>query len=835
MAEKHEGDIPENNKNQKSFLKPDEPFKDWYDRVYGSKKKDEESKDTKKESEEQKEESKKEKEIVDKGSRQKDDIFRTFLNFISSSDQNRETLQYALGLLKEQYSKKEITKEQFEKLKTLTENKLSQSKKGDFSKEKKTEKKDFRKEKNKEESTQERKAQSKTPKDKGRQGPTYQEILQEIREAEGEKDSLKDNKEKDEAEKRLGELEKKREEYTLRARREGFFKDLEEITGGIREMTERGKYFSADLIRESRASITDPEGTPKELQGIRQDYYQREILKILREKSIPKDLEKQKEILREYLKVLRTGRLAPELITSNPLWIEMTSMIPYFKPELQEEFKARFEIFRYALGFKTADGVESGISGASRVLLSHIGKALKVPEIQKAYDLLEESSQITKEEIQITKEEIMKIVIKDNLSNKEAEEKLKKEKLKKVNPLYTGPREQTKAVLEYISLKLAKILGENTAGLSDEEKSELADKYMWAVEEADDVWRITFRSDESDIGMEGMGGQWYLNRLFHYAKRLERKGFGYESTRKYFNKPFFPEEIAPSKKGEARGLMMQGCWEYQINYLKIEGLEKLGFEREGGEEHIYYGEDGNGRELPYVIYKKEFKAPDGKSKEMEVRMSVDKKGKYTNVIEVANLSAEILSKICEKVPEGFYGSYVGDWIIKADNTKKLLEGGVLKIPPGSEENIERLLSDLRAKKLFDHLDPLSKDKERKPGKYYQEDAWEDLLRGAVDFGLHEGKHMFEQWKIWGAWRAGVLTKKATDLKVITNEQGTKIENEMLTFLGMRGNIPRLLRCNFDRFTMVYRWGPMRGMLLAEMIKQFFQGILPELPSAPRKK
>jgi len=458
-----------------------------------------------------------------------------------------------------------------------------------------------------------------------------------------------------------------------------------------------------------------------------------------------------------------------------------------------------------------------------------------------------------------------------------------------------GTKEQKKEVLGNLALKLAEVSGEKTEELNNKEKEDLAEKYMWAVEEAEDVWRITFRSDESDIGMEGKGGQWYLNRLFHYGARLKSKGFGYESTRKYFNKPFLPvwvegEPILPTltrggelkiedadirifrerfkAKGlnekeisrrimkinmkikgmllEGRGLMMKGLWEYQIDYLlkkkvwlKIKGkeqegngLQKIGFNKE---DVIRYTRDGDGRELPYIVYRKEFTSPGGEKKEMVVRASVDKKGKDVAVINIENPSAEILSEICQQVPEGFYGSYVGDWIIKAENTRKLLEGGVLKFPPGSERDMERLLLELRSKNIFDHLDPLAKDKGRKPGKYYREDAYEDLIRGSVDFGLHEGKKMFEPWKMWGAWRAGVLTKAATDLKLITDDQGRKIENEMLPFLGMRGNIPRWLRCNFDRFTMFYRWGPGRVMILVEMLKEFFQGILPELPSSPKRK
>lgn len=639
-----------------------------------------------------------------------------------------------------------------------------------------------------------------------------------------DKETSNDKKELQEAEKQIQERQNKEKKNAKRTEAEVWLdtkKSLDRRINNLKELSSGGKIFASDLNREATTSLLDLEGVPEELKGFAKEYYQKQVEEIIKEKLVPKEPEKQTEVLREYLKILRTGRLSPDLIGNNPIWIEMTSMVPHFHPEVQKEFKARFEIFRYTLGFKDADGVEGGVAGSSRVHLSHIGKALKVPEIGKAYDLIEEGSRVTKETI----------MVRDHISEKEAEEQMKKE-----NPLYTGSGEQNKAVLENLSLKLAKSLGENTRGLNDDEKEKLTEKYMWAVEEAEDIWRITFRSDESDIGIKGHGGQWYLNRLYHYSSRLNSKGLGYESTRKYFDKPFFPEDVAPSKKGEGRGLMIQGFWESQIGSLKMDGLEALGFEREGGKDYIYYGKDGNGRELPYVIYKKDFITPEGRSEKMEVRMSVDKKGKFTNVIEVANPSAKILSEICEKVPEGFYGSYVGDWIFKAESTRKLLEGGVLKFPPGSEENMERTLADLRSKKLFDHLDSLEKDGwERKPGKYYQEDAWEDLIRGAIDFGLHEGKHMFEPWKIWGAWRAGVLTKKATDLKVITDEQGEKVENEMLTFMGMKGNIPRLLRCNFDRFTMVYRWGPMRGMMLGEIIKQFFQGILPELPSAPRKK
>lgn len=638
------------------------------------------------------------------------------------------------------------------------------------------------------------------------------------------KETFSDNKELQEAEKQIQERQAKEKKDAKRTEAEVWLdlkKSLDRRINNLKELSSGGKIFASDLNREATTSLLDLEGIPEELKGFAKEYYQKQVEEIIKEKLVPKEPERQTEVLREYLKILRTGRLSPDLIGNNPIWIEMTSMVPHFHPEVQKEFKARFEIFRYTLGFKDADGVEGGVTGSSRVHLSHIGKALKVPEIGKAYDLIEEGSRITKESI----------MVRDHIPEKDAEEKMKKE-----NPLYMGAGEQNKEVLENLSLKLAKSLGENIRDLNDDEREKLTEKYMWAVEEAEDIWRITFRSDESDIGIKGHGGQWYLNRLFHYSSRINSKGLGYESTRKYFNKPFFPEDVAPSKKGEGRGLMIQGFWESQIGSLKMDGLEALGFEREGGKDHIEYGKDGNGRELPYVIYKKEFITPDGRSEKMEVRMSVDKKGKFTNVIEVANPSAKILSEICEKVPEGFYGSYVGDWIFKAESTRKLLEGGVLKFPPGSEENIERTLADLRAKKLFDHLDSLEKDGwERKPGKYYQEDAWEDLIRGAIDFGLHEGRHMFEPWKIWGAWRAGVLTKKATDLKVITEAQGKKVENEMLTFMGMKGNIPRLLRCNWDRFTMVYRWGPMRGMMLGEIIKQFFQGILPELPSAPRKK
>jgi len=733
-------------------------------------------------------------------------------------------------------------------------------------------------EKIKEESNQERKARGETSKVKERRGSTFQEIIQEINRAQGKKYLPKDDKERIEAERQIEELEVKREEYIRRARVEGWVDErVNERIKSISEMSARGKYFSADLIRESRAPITDPEGMPEELRGLNQDYYQKEVLKILSEKLTPVDYEGQKKLLREYLKILRTGRMAPELITSNPIWIEMTSAVPYFDPELQKEFKARFEIFRYALGFKTADGVESGISGASRVLLSHIGKALEVPEIQKAYDLLEERSQIT----------IREIMGGDETSNEEkVKEKMAKEKIGRENPLYAGTEAQKKEVLKKIALNLAETFGEKTEGLNNEEKDDLAEKYMWAVEEADDVWRITFRSDESDIGMEGRGGQWYLNRLFHFPARLKAKGFGYESTRKYFNRPLLPvwiegEPILPilTKKGElqiksediekirqrlefkglssgeiekrlkeikkmsleGRGLMMKGLWQYQIDFLKIDGLEKLKFNQEGD---IKYTKDGNGRELPYIVYKRKFTAPNGEEKEMIIRIGVLEKNKhavkkadryeYASVLDIENPSAEILSDICQQVPEGFYGSYVGDWIIKAENTRKLLEAGVLKFPLGSEDDVRRLLAELQSKNLFDYLDPLAKDKGRKPGKYYREDAWEDLIRGSIDFGLHEGKKMFEPWKMWGAWRAGVLTKAATDLKVITDYQGRKIENEMLTFLGMKGNIPRWLRCNFDRYTMVFRWGPMRMMMLGEMLKRFFEGIFQGPPFSPSK-
>ncbi|MCJ7804568.1 hypothetical protein MUP35_02435 [Patescibacteria group bacterium] len=742
------------------------------------------------------------------------------------------------------------------------------------------------KDKIKEKPGQERKAQGETFKNKVEKESAYQNLIREISKAHEGRYYPKDDAERIEAERRIKELEMKREEYIRYARAEGWLdeKTVRKVEVN-REGATKGKMFFNALLEESSRLIPDPEGIPKELRGVNQDYYQKEVLKIIGEKSTPTDKKQQEERLREYLKILRTIRLAPQSIQSNPIWIEMISAIAYFHPELQKEFKARLEIFQYGLNFKeNAEGVETGIAGSSRVRLSHIGRVLKVPEIQKAYDLLEENAQINVGEI---------IESYDVSKTDELERKIRAgEERGERNPLYAGSEAQRKETLDKIALKLAEAFGEKAKGLSDKEKANLAEKYMWAVDEAEDVWRITARADETDINMEGKGGQFWLNRLFHFPARLKNKGFGYESTRKYFNKPFLPvwvegEPILPVLKGEkleisgadieiirkrlktksldqkeiekririikgkllkGRGLMMKGFWEYQIDYLlkkkvwlKIKGreqegngLQKIGFNKE---DVIRYTRDGNGRELPYIVYRKEFISPSGEKKEMVVRVSVDKKDKDKDVavIDIENPSAEILSEICQQVPEGFYGSYVGDWIVKAEITRKLLESGILKIPPGSEGDMERLLSDLRSKGLFDHLDPLSKDKERKPGKYYQEDAWEDFLRGAVDFGLHEGRHMFERWHMWGAWNAGVLIKKATDLKVITDDQGIKIENEMLPFLGMRGNIPRWLRCNFDRFTMFYRWGPGRGMILLEMLKEFFQGILPELPSAPKRK
>jgi hypothetical protein len=711
---------------------------------------------------------------------------------------------------------------------------------------------------------------------------TFKEVIEVLKETKRKLESAIDEKEKEILKKGVEELEEQKARFIEEAKETPYLRDLDEKVETFARLSERGQVLTRDLLLELERLVRDPEEILKEyphLKGICQEYYREKIGEILGKKIPPK--EKQEKWFREKLTVLRTLRLTPELITNNPTWIELTTAVPFAPPELQEEIKARLEIFRYALGFKTADGVESGIAGSSRLLMPHIGKALEVEEIREAYNLTEESSRITN----------VDIMERDKISKNEADRKLKEE-----NPLYAGTKENKEKVLNKLALRLAVIQEQkDPEKLNEEKKKELQEKYRWAVEEADDIWRITFRSDQADVGMKGRGGQWYLNRLFHYDARIETKGFGYPSTRKYFYRPLLPvwiedEAVLPqlTKEGklqisetdierlrlreklrsgglgedeiktlikeipfDGRGLMIQGLWEYQIDFLKLKGLKELDFELEEepkpeeapweelfeedkgkkDDSRIKRIKDGDGREISYLTFVKEG---------MKVRVALQwneekRRWEYANTIGIFNPQAKILAEVCKRVPEGYYGSYIGDRIIKAEATRKVLEDpeGPLAFPPGSklEQTARQTIGELRGK-IFDHLIPLREHKnKRRPGVYYQEDAWGDLLKGAIDCGLHEGKKIFETWEIWGARRADTLLTAAGDLLVINRAKEDEITREQLPiFRGViHGRGARWLRSQVDLLTMPYRWGPMRMATLFEVIKRFFKGIFEGTP------
>lgn len=642
---------------------------------------------------------------------------------------------------------------------------------------------------------------------------------------------------KDEKEllKEIHKLNARNAELIREARRRGFLKDLDENVKRLAELSKRGQVLTRDLFLEQQASIRDVEDTPEHLEGVRQEYYRGKIREVLARKMPPEDLRGQRDWFREKLKVLRTLRLAPELITNHPTWIELTTAVPFALPELQYEFKSRLEILRYAMGFRSADTLENAIVGNSRLLVPYLGKALEVEEIGQAFDLLEKNSQITKEDI-IERKQKEGI----RLTAKEVEESLFEE-----NILFAGGKKDREKILGNMALQLAESLGEETERLSKEKIKELKEKYRWAVEEAEDVWRILFRADENSVGLIAKGGHFYFNRLFHYASRMKDKGFGHFSLNKYFNRPFLPAQIErgkaweverkypEQKEGEGRGLMVQGCLEFLMEKFGAKKLEER--EEEGGlgfQKEVLTQRDGEGNEMKVWRLKKgEMIVDFAVYVDRKEEKRVEKAG---TVINVANPDAKTLAQIFNTLPEGFYGSYIGGIIIPAEKTRKTLENekekeGPLAFPLGSLEEDKKRVGALKGE-LFGHLTPIAEHEgKRRPGIYYREDAWGDLLRGSIDFGLHEGKKMFEQWEIWGARNADVLLKAAEELKVIDKTEEDEVTGELLSLPFLRGHAGRWLRSNFDLWTMPYRWGPMRAATIAEVIKRFLKGLLEGTP------
>lgn len=564
--------------------------------------------------------------------------------------------------------------------------------------------------------------------------------------------------------------------------------------------------------------VEEPENVPEVLKGSLRDRYREQVDRLAQELlakigwKVPESEKEQQEWLRGKIVELRRLGLAPDLITSSSVWLDLVQWLSKkgVKDNVREEFTARLDILRFGLkNTKLADPtlqIESFYESSG--FLPSTKTVLAIPEVQLAYDLLEGRAQI------------------DIKTKREGKERL-------LSPLSVNNSEKKGELLEELAKEFCR---KKRQKLSEENLSEAKaflgeafDIYFYlgnlqyiekSLSRPDSVRKVVdFARIEKDkkTGREVLKG-WVAGK------------FPYELVRSFARSRYQDEKGEPIG-GQSLGVGVRKPLHALFAEFKVKdliGREGMDFKVSRGKEKIF---NWQGSECIGVspeagkktggtwIFEK-----GGMRIETIVYQQPGKKDKKLIVVNIEDSKAEVIAEALSRVKEGWLPGYIRELRNGEKTRLVLLDKGLMYSPigsvPGEIETYpsKRLFDAASTGDLFAAVPPRRYDEEPSPHfDLKQEDLIEAYLKGVFDFMNSERGKKIEGYRVGGSHAKAAMLTGIGKQELITPSGESRLEKE---FFG--GHLMMRMRATISLYTSVFRVPGMKLMLVSESIGNFFK-------------
>lgn len=627
---------------------------------------------------------------------------------------------------------------------------------------------------------------------------TYQDLRQKITEVQRRHLSLqKDDLLKLTTEEELVGLLGERQTLIDHARQRGLLIDIDRYIHFVVEAHKTQKPISkeiSDAIRTEFSKETEA-SIPQEFRGLREDYFYEQVKKrSVEELEWPPDPEEQVRVLSEKMSVLEVLRRPYRELQFNPDYIALASAIKRLRPETQAFFRSRQAIFDAWLLLPLAGGSVDVFSkvGESVGLMSNADTMLSRKEVARAFVELEKRSS--------KKEVVEKVENGKNI----------KELRKDNNPILADSL-QLEVIRWEIALSIAKAAGE--AGGDDQMA---ADKYIWAVRQAETIWRVWMRAALQDGPVFKPGAPDEIKSLRpteipQHWEELEKwvdwdnsfEGEGEFAIRRLLHSSLF---LHKSKVGEARirPYLYFGTQDFLSNFLDQRFLTNKDNFKDGVSFELV-GNPGPNEDKVFIKT----------SREGRVEKIVVKRNGVVEIPEEADFDPSQI-KWTAKGEDAYLGGFAYFNLAQGDEIRKaLLSPDKLARDPSL-----KVLLDLYGS--FDRFPTIQKDiedkknpeEERKKGKIYKEDVFMMLGTGLLQFQRHDLWKRFKQRNINLAdvnFAVDGLRSKA----LITDEQVEEMKRKLMAIDGIEAT--KLIQL----LVLTYYYTNPGGVLMA-MLQEFLK-------------
>lgn len=548
-----------------------------------------------------------------------------------------------------------------------------------------------------------------------------------------------------------------------------------------------------------REEIKEPEEMPEILRGALRDWYREEVDKLSKELlretdwKVPEEEKKQEDWLRGRIVELRKLDLAPDLITSSTVWLNLIQWLSKegVKDSVRKEFSARLNLLRFGLGCsKLADpnlSIEALFENSG--YLTSVKTVLAIPDIQTAYNLLENRAK---------------------LYIKEKKQGIKKNE-RSLSPLSVDNQKKKEELLGELAEKFC----ETKEGLSKAD----AEAFLG---EAFDIYFYLGNLQHIEDSESRPNA---VHKVLNFSKWAEGK-FPKEMA-DALAQPYYQDEKGVAI-GPALGIGVRKPLHALYSTFEVEELtdkDEMGFSCEKGREKIF---NWRGEKCVGVSVKdgeKEGGTYIFKKNGMEIEAIVyEARGKKRIVVaDIKNPRAKVIAEALGRAKEGWFPGYFRE-LRNGERTRLLfLEEGLMSDPigslPGEIEDFpsKRLIKAAATGSLFAASIPRRYEKEPPPSFMLRnEDLIEAYLDGVLKYSKSKRGKRIEGYRIGSDHTRAVILTEVAKRDLITVKGERRLEKKHLG-----GRLGRIVLPKIALYTSIFRVPGMKFLLFRRTIGNFF--------------
>jgi len=533
--------------------------------------------------------------------------------------------------------------------------------------------------------------------------------------------------------------------------------------------------------------IEEPEEMPEILKGALRDLYREEADKMAQGLldrigwKVPEEESEQQKWLRERIVELRQLGLAPDLITSSNVWLDLVQRLSRrgIKDSVREEFTARLDLLRFGLrNTKLADPnlpIDSLFESAA--LLTSTKTILAIPEIQIAYDFLEKRAQL------------------------DIERKLAGEP-RPLSPLSVDTEEKKTELIENLAEEFCR-----------QQKLTPAEAKAFLGEAFD----IYFYFGNFQYVEDSLSRPNSVHKVLNFSKWASGK-FPREIVESFRRPRYLDKKGKPI--GPSIGVGVKKPFHHLFSQFEVKdliGKEGMGFELKGGRDRVFNwrGEECIGvsartgeKKRGTAIFKKG---------EMEIEAIVYQDGERRKIeaADVRNPNAKVIAEALTRVKEGWLPGYIRDLRYGEKTRLVLQDKGLLNEPLGSipgetgEVATKRLIEAGATGDLFAAVPP--RRYEDRPSPEFilrKEDMIEAYVKGVLDYSKSEKGRKVRNYRVLADKLRATIIDQVAERELITEKGEKRLEKKHFG-----GSLRKRIKTIISIYTAAYKDPFMRTQII----------------------